>query len=44
MWDLVAGIGRWQLMRVKPGGVALNSLELKDEEVIQVYVRAKRSM
>jgi hypothetical protein len=42
MWDLVAGSGRGQLIRVRPGGVALNSSGLEDEEVIQVSVRAKR--
>jgi len=44
MWDLLAGVRREQLIRVKPGGVALNSSELVDEEVIQVSVRAKRSI
>jgi len=44
MWDLVAGVERGQLIRVKPGGVELNSSELVDEEVIQVSVRAKRSI
>ena len=44
MWDLVAGAGRGQLMRVKPGGVALDSSAAVDEELIQVSVRAKRSM
>jgi len=43
MWDLVAWVERGQLIRVKPGGVAFNSSELVDEEVIQVSVRAKRS-
>jgi len=44
MWDLVAGVGRGQLIRVKPGGVAMNTSELEDKEVIQVSVRAKRSI
>ena len=44
MWDLVAGVGRGQLMRVKPGGVALDRSAPVEEEVIQVSVRAKRSM
>jgi len=44
MWDLVVGVGQGQLIRVKPGGVALNSSELEDEEVIQVSVRAKKSI
>ena len=35
----MAGVGRGQLMRVKPGGVALHSSELEDEEVIQVMIR-----
>jgi hypothetical protein len=40
----VAGAGRGQLIRVKPGGVALRSSAPVEEEVIQVSVRAKRSM
>ena len=47
MWDFVlrvVGAGRGQLIRVKPGGVALRSSALVEEEVIQVSVRAKRSM
>ena len=47
MWDFVLGVigaGRGQLIRVKPGGVALRSSALVEEEVIQVSVRAKRSM
>ena len=44
MWCLVAGVGREQLMSVKPGGVALDSSAPVDEEVIQVSVRANRSM
>jgi len=44
MWDLVAGVARGQLIKVKPGGVAFNSSQLEDEEAIQVSVRAKRSI
>jgi len=45
MWDLVAGVERGELIRVKPGGVALNSSELVGKEVIiQVSVSAKRSI
>jgi hypothetical protein len=46
MWDFVAliGAGRGQLIRVNPGGVALKSSAEVDAEVIQVSVRAKRSI
>jgi hypothetical protein len=44
MWDLLAGVGRGQLMRLKPGGVGLDSSAPMDEEAIQVSVRANRSM
>jgi hypothetical protein len=44
MWDLVAGVGRGQLVRVKPGGVALDRSAPVDEEVIQVSVRAKTNV
>jgi len=32
----VAGVGRGQLIRVKPGRVALNSSELEDAEEITI--------
>jgi len=35
MRDLVAGVGRGQLMRVKLGGVTLDSSARVDEEVIK---------
>jgi len=44
MWDLVAGDGRGQLITEKIGGLALNSSEPVDEEVIQVSLRAKISI
>ena len=44
LWDLVAGAGRGQLMRLKPGGLALDSSAPVDEEVIQVSVRVTISM